>query len=178
MCRDQGIRIISCPQKNSKTFNKTLIFLTILKNTSPKRIRKKAQLQIFDRLINASLILHQICFSQSQHCHCLVKDFFSKCEQISSFLRIYSHLQKKSINFYFLQRHYEQEDFIVLGINRKAFLERQIHYICKIVVFKRASTTILAKISQTNCSFSVKQHTTGKVKFLFFKNLLLVLTKV
>lgn len=81
------------------------------------------------------LILHQVSFSQSQHCHCLVKDFFSKCKKICSFLRIYSHLQKKSINFYFLQRHYEQEDFIVLGLNRRAFLERQIHYIFKIVVF-------------------------------------------
>ena len=37
--------------------------------------------------------------------------------------------------------------------------------------------TILAKLFQTNCSFSLKYHPTGKVQFLFFKNLLLVLTK-
>ena len=37
---------------------------------------------------------------------------------------------------------------------------------------------ILAKIYQTNCSFFVKQHATGKVQFVFFKNFLLVLTKL
>ena len=42
---------------------------------------------------------------------------------------------------------------------------------------KLLKATILAKIFQTNCSFSVKQHPTGKVQFLFFKNFLLVLTK-
>ena len=38
--------------------------------------------------------------------------------------------------------------------------------------------TILAKIFQTNCTFSVKQHHTGKVQFLFLKDFLLVLTKL
>ena len=38
-------------------------------------------------------------------------------------------------------------------------------------------STILAKIFQTNCSFSVKEHPTGKVQLLFFKIFLLVLTK-
>ena len=36
-------------------------------------------------------------------------------------------------------------------------------------------SAILAKMFQTNCSFSVKEHPTGKVQF--FKNFLLVLTK-
>ena len=38
-------------------------------------------------------------------------------------------------------------------------------------------STFLAKIFQTNCSFSVKEHPTGKVQFLFFNIFLLVLTK-
>ena len=42
---------------------------------------------------------------------------------------------------------------------------------------QKITNTILAKIYQTNCSFSVKQHPTGKVQFLFFKNFFLVLTK-
>ena len=38
-------------------------------------------------------------------------------------------------------------------------------------------STILAKIFQTNCSFSVKEHPTRNVQFLFFKNFLLVARK-
>ena len=36
---------------------------------------------------------------------------------------------------------------------------------------------IIHNVSETNSSFHVKWHTTGKVYFLFFKNFLLVLTK-
>ena len=36
---------------------------------------------------------------------------------------------------------------------------------------------ILAKMPQSNCSFSVKQHPTRKVQFRFLKNFFLVLTK-
>ena len=38
-------------------------------------------------------------------------------------------------------------------------------------------TTISHKIFETNSSFYVKNRTTGKVQFLFFRRLLLVLTK-
>ena len=38
--------------------------------------------------------------------------------------------------------------------------------------------TITHKIFETNSSFHVKQRTTGKVQFLFFKSFLLVLTKL
>ena len=37
--------------------------------------------------------------------------------------------------------------------------------------------TIIPKIFEINSSFHVKQHTTGKVQFLFFWRFLLVLTK-
>ena len=39
-------------------------------------------------------------------------------------------------------------------------------------------TTITDKILETNSSFHVKHGTNGKVQFLFFKNFLLVLTKI
>ena len=35
--------------------------------------------------------------------------------------------------------------------------------------------TVLAEVFQTNCSFSVGQHPTGGVRFLFLGNVLLVL---
>ena len=36
---------------------------------------------------------------------------------------------------------------------------------------------IIHNVSETNSSFRVELHTTGKVYFLFFKNFMLVLTK-
>ena len=37
--------------------------------------------------------------------------------------------------------------------------------------------TIIHKVLETNSSFHVKERTTGKVQFLFFRKLLLLLTK-
>ena len=42
---------------------------------------------------------------------------------------------------------------------------------------KLFAETTIHKIFETNSSFHVKQHTTGKVQFLFFSSILLVLTK-
>ena len=49
-----------------------------------------------------------------------IKDFFSKCDQIRSFLRIWSHLLKKSLieNFIFLL------DFLTVKPQRKEKLSR------------------------------------------------------
>ena len=48
-----------------------------------------------------------------------IKDFFSKCDQIRSFLRIWSHLLKKSLmeNFFFLCC------FVILMQEQKQLLE-------------------------------------------------------
>ena len=69
---------------------------------------------------------------------------------------------------------------IYLKENKKA-----VPWVCNIIKRYKRNTisgdldrsTILAKIFQTNCSFSVKEHPKGKVQFLFFKIFLLVITK-
>ena len=43
---------------------------------------------------------------------------------------------------------------------------------------KRFPETITHKIFETNFSFHVNEHTTGKALFLFFKSFLLALTKL
>ena len=47
----------------------------------------------------------QFVFSTAQKMKFSIKDFFSKCDQIRSFLRIWSHLPKKSLieNFIFCE---------------------------------------------------------------------------
>ena len=42
---------------------------------------------------------------------------------------------------------------------------------------RKKRPTAIHKIFETNCSFHVKQRTTGKVQFLFFSSFLLVLTE-
>ena len=48
-------------------------------------------------------------------------------------------------------------------------------------IFKRIENavyaTVLAKVFQTDCSFSVKWHRAAGVQFLYFGNFLLVLTR-
>ena len=41
----------------------------------------------------------------------------------------------------------------------------------------RYEATIIHKLFETNSSFHMKSHTTGKVQFLFFRRFLLILTK-
>ena len=59
-------------------------------------IHKYLMKMIIERLHNNSYAAQKMKFS--------IKDFFSKCDQIRSFLRIWSHLLKKSLteNFLFL----------------------------------------------------------------------------
>ena len=45
------------------------------------------------------------------------------------------------------------------------------------ILLKRLRTTIIHKIFEANSSFRVEYRTTGKVQFLFFRRLLLVLPK-
>ena len=78
--------------------------------------QKVSECKTFNKNIsygNVRLIDHIFCFDVLKHkirivIHCTkmkfsIKDFFSKCDQIRSFLRIWSHLLKKSLmeNFIF-----------------------------------------------------------------------------
>ena len=63
---------------------------------------------MYDNLIQFRDILrpYQISMITAQKIKFYVKDFFSKCDQIRSFLRLWSHLLKKSLmkNYIFLCR--------------------------------------------------------------------------
>ena len=49
-----------------------------------------------------------------------IKDFFGKCDQIRSFLRIWSHLLKKSL----------MENFIFCTVNVSGLMKHLPHYSC------------------------------------------------
>ena len=54
-----------------------------------------------------------------------IKDFFSKCDQIRSFLRIWSHLLKKSL----------MENVIFCAVEMKAECDRELTLLSEITTF-------------------------------------------
>ena len=77
------------------------------------------------------------------------------------------------------QKYCLRDVLLITWLEKKRRQKFQIFYqlFGKELLFQLFINTVLAKIFQTNCSFSVKQHPTGKVQFVFFKNFLLVLEK-
>ena len=62
----------------------------------------------------------------TQKMKCFIKDFFSKCDQIRSFLRIWSHLLKKFL----------MENFIFCAvIPKKDFFTKKLLYLAKETIF-------------------------------------------